>query len=102
MFIYTDNATKLQPDVLCYRTVTDTTEDNAGHTTLSLGLERASEAGGVGLTHPYVSEAALSQLPFQKQRLPGNFPGISPKTHCEGGGVGTGLGQVITQAVVSA
>lgn len=49
---------------LCYRTVTDTTEDDTGQTVPPLTLQRASEVDGVVLTHPNVPEAALPQLPL--------------------------------------
>ncbi|KAA8585918.1 hypothetical protein FQN60_007487 [Etheostoma spectabile] len=72
----------------------DTTEDNAGQTVLPLSLWRASEVGGVTLTHPNVPKAALSQLPLHGQRFPGHLPGIPPKAHGERDGVETGLCQV--------
>lgn len=62
-------------------------------------------SGGVGaddLTHPNVPKAALPQLPLQQESFPGHFPSIPPKAHGEGGGVGTGLGQVIAQSVIAA
>lgn len=87
---------------LCYRTATDSTEDDAGQTVLPLSLQRASEVGAVVLTHPNVPKAALPQLRLQRQRSPGHLPGVPPKAHGEWGGVGTGLGQVITQSVIAA
>lgn len=87
---------------LCYRTVTDTTEDDAGQTVHPLSLWRASEVSGVILTHPNVPEAALSQLRLHGQRVPVHLPGVPPEAHGERGGVGTGLGQVITQPVIAA
>lgn len=55
-----------------------------------------------GLTHPNVPEAALPQLPLQGQCFPEHLPGVPPEAHGEGGAVGTGLGQVITQPVIIA
>lgn len=65
-------------------------------------LGSAPQVGAEDLTHPNVPKAALSQLPLQQEGFPGHFPSIPPKAHGEGGGVGTGLGQVIAQSVIAA
>ncbi|TNN85770.1 hypothetical protein EYF80_004017 [Liparis tanakae] len=44
-------------------------------------LARAPEVGGVSLTHPNVTEAALSQLPLHGQSFPEHLPGVPPKAH---------------------
>lgn len=67
-----------------------------------MSLQRAPEVGGVSLTHPNVTEAALSQLPLQGQSFPEHLPGVPPKAHGEWGGIDTRHGQVITQPIISA
>lgn len=65
-------------------------------------LRSVPEVGADDLTHPNVPKAALSQLSLQQESFPGHFPSIPPKAHGEGGGVGTGHGQVIAQSVIAA
>lgn len=51
------------------------------------------------LTHPHLSEAALSQLDLQPQRLPGDFPGILGKALGLGLGRGADVGETVAQAI---
>lgn len=51
------------------------------------------------LTHPHLSEAALSQLDFQPQRFPGDFPGILGKALGLGLGRGADVGETVAQAI---
>lgn len=65
-------------------------------------LGRVPAVGADGLTHPNVPKAALSQLSLQQEGFPGHLPGVPPQAHGEGGGVETGLGQVVAQPVIAA
>lgn len=60
-----------------------------------------SKVSRISLTHPDVPEAPLSQLPLHGQCFPRYLPGIPPKAQGERGGVWTGLGQVITQSIIT-
>lgn len=55
-------------------------------------------AGG-RLTHPHLSEAALAQLDFQSQRLPGDLPGVLGQALCLWLGCGAHGGESVAQAV---
>lgn len=47
------------------------------------------------LTHPHLSEAALSQLDLQPQRFPGDLPGILGKALGLGLGRGADVGETV-------
>lgn len=51
------------------------------------------------LTHPHLSEAALSQLDLQPQRFPGDLPGILGKALGLGLGCGADVGETVAQAI---